>query len=292
MEITQINPSEYHSQLKLDRSDIFSPDSWLSKSAVYELYQNSLYKWRYFPRQYSDSPAMTWGSLVDCIITSPEDFDEQFVTNPYDSFRTKAAKEWKDATLDAGKQIITPELLEQANAAVAVLTKKHKYAAAMIEKSASQVVMMNRVQHPASERTVGIKGLVDLAPEGEPFLMDLKTTRDFTAGGFEKTIAKFGYHVQAGLYLSLWNSINPDDQRDRFQIMWQDSSSPYEVAVTEIPQSDIADGQEMFNHLLGRIVKAAEKDYWPMLFPKPVLIGRASFGEYTDMEEVQGFTTI
>ena len=292
MQALQINPSEYHSRLKLDRSDIFSPDSWLSKSAVYELYQNSLYKWRYFPRQYTDSPAMTWGSLVDCIITSPEDFDEQFVTNPYDSFRTKAAKEWKDATLDSGKQIITPELLEQANAAVAVLTKKHKYAAAMIEKSASQVVLMQRVQHPASERTVGIKGLVDLAPEGEPFLMDLKTTRDFTAGGFAKTIAKFSYHIQGALYLQLWNATHPHDQRDRFQIMWQDSAAPYEVAITEIPATDLADGADMFNHLLGRIVRAAENEHWPMLFPKPVLLGRAAFGAYTDSDEVEGFTSI
>ena len=292
MQALQINPSEYHSRLKLDRSDIFSQDSWLSKSAVYELYQNSLYKWRYFPRQYTDSPAMTWGSLVDCIITSPEDFDEQFVTNPYDSFRTKEAREWKDATLDAGKQIITPELLEQANAAVAVLTKKHKYAAAMIEKSASQVVLMQRVQHPASERTVGIKGLVDLAPEGEPFLMDLKTTRDFTAGGFAKTIAKFSYHIQGALYLQLWNATHTHDQRDRFQIMWQDSAAPYEVAITEIPATDLADGADMFNHLLGRIVRAAENEHWPMLFPKPVLLGRAAFGAYTDSDEVEGFTSI
>ena len=73
----QINPSDYHSLLTLDRSNIFSKDSWLSKSAVWELFQSSLYRWRYHPKQYSTG-AMRWGSLVDCLVTSPEDFKSQF----------------------------------------------------------------------------------------------------------------------------------------------------------------------------------------------------------------------
>jgi len=294
MQELQVNPTDYHACLKLDRSNIFSPNSWLSKSAVYELYQNSLFKWRYFPRTFaSQSPAMTWGSMVDCILTCPpEEFDAQFVTSPFDSFRTKDAREWKESAIDAGKTIITVEQHANANAAAAVLKCKHKYASSIVEKSATQVVLLNHIQHPSSTKPIGLKGLVDFAPEGEPFLVDLKTTNDFTAGGFEKTIAKYGYHVQAAHYLGLWNMQHPDDQRHRFQIMWQDSNPPYEVAVTEVPETDIADGQDMFNHLLGRIVKAAEKDYWPMLFPKPVLLGRAAFGAYTDSDEVEGFTSI
>src|SRR6056300_1141800 len=95
MNSLQTLPSQYHTELTLDRSDIFSPESWLSKSAVFELYQSSLYKWRYYPRQFSPTPAMAWGSLVDTIITAPEDLHTEFSISPFDSFRTKEAREWK-----------------------------------------------------------------------------------------------------------------------------------------------------------------------------------------------------
>jgi len=289
----EVNPSDYHTTFQLDRSQVFSPESYLSKSSVYELYASSLYKWRYFPRQYASSPAMTWGSMVDAILTcSPAEFDAQFISSPYESFRTKEARIWREEQQDEGRTVITPEMHANANAAATVLKCKHKYAAGMLEKSKTQVVLMNQVTHPSVDRSVNVKGLVDLAPEGEPFLCDLKTTADFGAGGFEKTIAKFGYHVQAGLYLHLWNAQFPDDQRDRFQIIWQDSSAPYEVAVTEIPQTDIADGMDMFSHLLGRIVRAADKDWWPMKYPKPVILGRAMFGHHADEMEMDGLTEI
>lgn len=127
-------------------------------------------------------------------------------------------------------------------------------------------------------------------PEGTDYLADLKTTADFTATGFAKTIGKFGYHAQAAHYLQMHNLQNPDDQRDRFLIIWQQSSAPYEVAVTEIPKVDIMDGQMIFDHLLGRIIKAAESDYWAPLFPKPALLGRASFSVYDEEAEMEGHT--
>ena len=285
-------PSEYHSKLTLDRGDIFGPESWLSKSSVFELYQSSLYKWRYFPRVFKPSPAMAWGSLIDTIITAPEDLQTEFAINPFDSFRSKEAREWKAEQEANHKVIINNELLDEAQKAVKVLTGKHKYAAKMIEKSKRQVMLLNKMEHPSIEKKVQVKGLVDLAPDGEPFLMDLKTTADFSASGFEKTQAKFNYNAQAGLYLNLWNSLHPEDQRDRFQIIWQQSAPPYEVAVTEIPATDIQAGADMFSHLLGKLVRAADKNHWPMLFPKPVLLGRAMFGQHMDEQEIDGHTSI
>jgi hypothetical protein len=233
---------------------------------------------------------MAWGSLVDTIITAPEDLQTEFAISPFDSFRSKEAREWKAEQEANHKVIINTELLEEAHKAVKTLTSTHKYAAKMIEKSKRQVMLLNKMEHPSVDRKVQVKGLVDLAPEGEPFLMDLKTTADFSAGGFEKTQAKFGYNVQAGLYLNLWNSLHPDDQRDRFQIVWQQSAAPYEVAVTEMPAADIQAGADMFSHLLGKLVRAADKNWWPMKYEKPVLLGRAMFGQHMDDEEIDGLT--
>lgn len=286
--ITEVLPAEYHTKLRLNRANIFDPDSWLSKSALYELYGSSLYKWRYHPRNYTSTPAMTWGSMVDCLITcDDEQFDNEFVISPYDSMRSKAAREWKVEQELLGKIIITGEQQDEAKLAVKTLTQTHKVAAAIIEKSKKQVLLKQRIDLKyEGAGKIGLKGLVDLAPEGEDYLADLKTTRDFSASGFSKTIAKFGYHAQAAHYLAMWNLQNPNDQRHRFRIIWQDSADPYEVAVTEMPEIDIAAGSDLINHMIMKLVVATIKNKWHMKFEKPILLGRASFGVYADEEEM------
>ena len=114
-----LEPSQYHSALGLDRGDIFSPDSYLSKSTIWELYQSSLFKWRNYPRQFKPTPAMSWGSLVDCLVTSPDDFENQFTVSPFDNFKTKAAREWRD---DQTSDIVTADMIDNAKEAAAILT--------------------------------------------------------------------------------------------------------------------------------------------------------------------------
>ena len=82
MSVLEVLPSEYHSKLTLNRSDIFASDSYLSKSALWEFFKGSPYKWQNHPKQFKSTDAMKWGSLVDCLTTSPEDFDSQFIIRP------------------------------------------------------------------------------------------------------------------------------------------------------------------------------------------------------------------
>lgn len=96
-------------------------------------------------------------------------------------------------------------------------------------------------------------------------MADLKTTANFSLEGFGKTIATFGYHLQAALYLELWNGQFPDDQREGFRFVWQDVNPPYEVCITEMSAFDLAAGLDLADWLTGRIVWAALYNQWPML---------------------------
>ena len=60
--------------------------------------------------------------------------------------------------------------------------------------------------------------------------------------------------------------------------------------MTEMPAADIQAGADMFSHLLGKLVRAADKNWWPMKYEKPVLLGRAMFGQHMDDEEIDGLT--
>lgn len=256
----QVSPLDYHSKLKLDRSNVLSPDSWLSKSALWELKNGSLFKWRYHPKEFSPTPSMQWGSLVDCLVLTPELRDEMIAVSPYDSYRTKESREWRDEALSAGLVVISQDQLDEAEEAASMLCEMHLVSSSILGESQSQVVIGGRIDG------LNVKGLVDIAPRDADYLADLKTTGDFSESGFARTIAKFGYHVQAALYLQLWNLTFPNNKRDRFLFVWQESSSPYEVAVTELSQDDIDRGWGIAVSLLKRIKNAAEHDSWPMAY--------------------------
>ncbi len=260
MKIHEVSSADYHTLLKCNRADIFAPESYLSKSVLWELNSSSLFKWRFHPREFSPTPAMQWGSLVDCLTTTPELVEEEIRISPFLSYRTKEAKEWRDEQLAVGKTIITQQQFDEGVKASEMLMQTNVQSAEIFDNSLKQVIIGAKISG------VQFKGLVDLAPVGKDYLVDLKTTgMDFTLEGFSKAFANFGYHVQAGLYLALWNSTHPEDTRQRFKIVWQSSQPPYEVCVTELHRDEIAAGLKTALRLLGKLKHAAQEDHWPML---------------------------
>jgi len=260
MNLLEVTPKEYHSRLTCNRANIHAADSFLSKSVLWELDSKSLWKWRYHPRKMEPTSAMQWGSLVDCLATTPELLAESVAVSPYDTYRTKEARDWRDAQLAAKLILATKDDIELAKQAAKMLTETCKASADIFAKSKSQVIIAGRVLD------VKVKGLVDLAPEGEDFLADLKTTSDFSAEGFAKAVSNFGYHVQAGMYLNLWNAMFPDDQRTRFKFVWQESEAPFETCVTELAPPDIEAGWLYASTLIQRLIDATAADKWPMAF--------------------------
>jgi len=278
-----VSPVDYFKRLTLDRADVLG--SWLSKSSLWELNGCSLYKWRYAPKQ-TTTKAMNHGSLIDVITTTPELVGEMINILPFKDLRSKEAREWKADAEESGILVVKEDELELAMKAAAVLTEKHEGSAALFEKSKTQVVLLGE------RRGAKLRGLVDLAPEGENYLADLKTTADFSLEGFGKTIAKFGYHVQAGLYLALWNVQHPDDQREGFRFVWQDSKHPFEVCITELGGFDIAAGIDYADFLTSRIVNAAKRNHWPMLEQGRIpMVGRPAWASMAEDEMMEATLT-
>jgi len=282
MTALEVSPREYHSRLTLDRANILSPDSWLSKSRLCELRGSSLYKWRYYPREMKPSAAMAWGSLIDCFITTPEEVDSTVVYNPFPDFRTKAAQELRDNALADGKIVVSAKEKEQVEIAVEKVLK-HPIAGEVVRNSRKQVFLLNKI------KTVQFKSLVDLAPVNEPCLYDFKTTANLSQKGIAKSIDDFQYHVQAALYLKMWNLCHPDDQRQRFRFIWQSSEAPYEIAITELPAFDIEAGEQWAADQIDRLLLATKRNWWPGLFDgKVAMIGRPGYCAYQDEEEMTG----
>lgn len=277
----EVSPRDYHSRLTLDRTNVCSPSSWMSKTRLWELSSSTLWKWRNAPDQSGPTSAMTWGSLVDCMILTPEEVPATVIVNPYADFRTKAAQELRENAKAQGKIVVSVEDMRRAETAVSALIN-HPIAGPVVKGSLKQVVLLNQI------KGINAKALLDIVPEG-PCLYDLKTTSDITPRGISSTIHKYGYHVQAAWYLKLWNLCHPDDKRNRFRFIWQCSSEPFEIAVTELPAFDIESGNEWAGFQLGRIIEATKSGIWPGFGnDKVVMIGRPSYASFQDEEDLDG----
>ena len=261
----EVDPNDYHTKLTCNRENIFADYSWLSKSAISEFASSSPYVWRFHPWQY-ESKAMAHGTLIDTLVTTPELFGEMYAVSEYDKFTTKAAKEWK---AEQTKTVITQNQKDQAEQAAEMLLKKHPISSRIFANSKKQVILkMPRGELQAAGVDwikVNLKCLPDIVPDGD-FLADLKTTGDLSKRWIENTIAKFAYHAQAGMYLTLWNMLNPDDQRNRFKFIFQSSKPPFEVAVVELCLMEINAGKDYIRRHLSHLQYCAERNHWPMIF--------------------------
>ena len=186
-----------------------------------------------------NSPSLVWGSLVDCLIFTPNHFDSEFISKSLcndlakdGSFGTNAARQWKAEQEALGKKVIKND--EQNDALEAVARLKNTPAANDILEGADyQVGLVYRPNHG-----VPYKALLDILPhhlDHDDCIADLKTTAAniHDDGELNRSIYKFGYHIQAALYLQLWNKLT-QDRRRRWKIIWQSSKAPYEVRVTEL----------------------------------------------------------
>jgi hypothetical protein len=144
----------------------------------------------------------------------------------FDSFRSKAAQEARDAAREAGLIPMLSKDLEQVHA-MTEATLAHPTARVLFEE--------------ASGREVSVFSEVDGVPvrcrfdalgdprDGGRIAVDLKTTLDASPGGFTRSVASYGYDVQAAHYE---DTLEADgEERPRMVFICVEKAAPHLVAV-------------------------------------------------------------
>lgn len=204
--------------------------------------------------------AMAWGSLIDCLWTTPELFDEQYIVLPAD-----APQKPTEAMLNAAKP--SPASVERQNWWAAFSRRsegKTTVPADEYHEALSAVSMLNQnaLAHEiwqASEKQVALVGdnpilpgakakcLFDLLPMSGPFvdaIVDLKETNDVSERGLIGTIHTFDYVMKLAFYGILAEAAG-FGPRPRGVLIWQNSSFPYDVHTREIDPHDMIIGRQV-----------------------------------------------
>lgn len=169
------------------------------------------------------TPAMTRGSLVDCLLLTPEEFPKQFITLPEDAPRRpskahiktmkKGSKTeealifWKAWEAKASSRtLVTKELIDQATERVEDI-KGHPVVAELLDCSVRQSIAVCEYKHRTGQKYQA-KAMADLLPDLDSAwgdtIPDLKIT-DPRDGSLGRQIINMDWHVQSAWYLDTFN---------------------------------------------------------------------------------------
>ena len=144
------------------------------------------------------TPAMKAGTLAHCAILEPGFLAARYIVRP-DGLdgRTKEGKAWL-AAVPAGVEAVTAEqMLTARRQAEAVRALPD--VAALLDRGQPEVSAF-WADDETGEACKCRPDWFSPAGDGGVILLDVKTTQDASPDGFPRSIANFGYHLQAAWY--------------------------------------------------------------------------------------------
>lgn len=233
-------------------------------------------KWLNAEPEEESTKALDYGTLIDCLVMMPAEFDNLFVIRPevYPasdgtekpwSGNAKWCKDWLEKNSD--RIPITKTIYEESQLAVAALHRDriaHEYI------SCSQVQMMVESIYKDADTgvEVPVRVLTDLVPDPKHPMFgksvgDFKTGTDGSPRNWSKHVEKYGYDVQAALNLDIHSVVNPDVERIEFRHVVQESSKPFQTGRRILTEDFIEIGRAKYLAALKLYCKCLKYQFWP-----------------------------
>ena len=270
-----VNPREYHVQ----KGERGTPEFIISSSSL-RMFDYCPSKWRngYEPPK---SQSLEYGSILDCLVLTPEQFGDVYSTQPetYEttgmecpscksvttskkcaackcervevkitkpwSGQSTTCAEWLEAQAKAGKKVCTAQDLAEATAAAKRLFDD-PIIGDYINESDKQVWIAAEWHDEGTGLIVPVKCLIDLLPrrDSEFFdgLGDLKSTKCAKQLSWERFADSVGYDVQGAWNLDLIRAALPNEDRRKFVFILSENHHPWEPS-REIMEDDCDAGE-------------------------------------------------
>lgn len=205
-----------------------------------------------------DATAAAIGTAAHLAVLEPARFDAEVLAAPRFDKRTKAGKidaeTW--AAANVGRLALGQDDFDSVRR-MADAVRAHPAAAALLSAGIAEVSMM------WSDDATGVacKSRADwLRPDG--LLVDLKTTRDASPGGFARAIGQFGYALQAAWYLAGARAVLREEPAG-FVFIAVEKDPPHAVGVYVLDASSVDAAAGRIASALVRLRECEQTGNWP-----------------------------
>jgi len=273
---SNVLPSEYFRQpamLDAGRPPVRGEAGYVMSRSDLGEFANCPHRWRVGYRD-GGSESTEWGSMVDAALfgqfghlyaTLPETYeDEKGNVKPWNGNST-VCKQTK-ADIERNGQIpVKRHEVESVNAAVEILRNDYD-ASCLLENARTQVHILGMYKDEETGLSVPLRALLDIVPDAEgrfgKCLADLKTCSDASPEAWPRTVAKWGWHIQAAFYLDLYRAATGEDRTDWLHLV-QESQPPYEIGRRVISSPFVDVGRAAYREALVRYAWCLKNNEWP-----------------------------
>lgn len=243
-----MNDKEYSALPGIRRSDL----AYMAKTPLHFRY--------HMEHPEEPTPALTFGSAAHAFVLENEKFSEEYAFMPNIDRRTKEGKEaYKkfvevngDKTLlpwDTQDVLIDMSQALHANEAIHnILTSPHR----------TEVPFY--WQDGKTGEICKVKADIVTEIDGYPYVIDYKTTTSCDDREFYRSCRKYGYDLQAGMYIEGVSICTVSDYK--FAFIAQEKTAPYACRLCVCDDEFVAQGIRKFHELLDRYHACKIADKW------------------------------
>jgi hypothetical protein len=213
--------------------------SRVSRSGVMQLLKSPAHYQAWLTKPHKDTDAMRFGRVYDALIT--EGIEPEVC--PFDNFRTKEAREWRDSHEN--------------------FVKADEYEVIKAMRDALPPVFAGgsgQVPLRWTDTVTGVecRALTDYIAGRR--MIDLKTTDDASERAFSYSVKKYGYDIQAAMYLD--GADANGIEIDEFVFVVQEKEAPYAVAQYKLSEGTIEEARMKYRDALFTYREAKLSDEW------------------------------
>lgn len=153
---------------------------------------------------------------------------------------TKEAKAWAEEQRAAGRTPLKADEVDQIGAMADAVRRQIDAMGIRLDPARSEMTALAEVDG------IWCRAMIDNAPaDPRQPLYDIKTTTDASPEALAKTVAAYGYDVQAAHYLAVWKAATGEDRK--FRLIFVEKEAPYGVSVAELYRKP-GDEADWFDH--------------------------------------------
>lgn len=251
----------------------------LSYSSLKAFLRSPQHYVHYISTQKSATPAMEFGSLIDCLILTPDKFEEKYLVTEKIDRRTKEGKAKEEEFILAeakfheengySKKRIDEKQLEEAKQIVLKVNQDENARDILSLITQTQY----KIDYRDKETDLPYIGYVDAIGEkdGKPIIVELKTCQDASENEFSRDAFYLHYYLQCAGYLegiARKKGIFPD-----FYYLVVETNAPYGVNVIKAPSDYIQYGKEKLRGLFDDFKFCLDNNFFDKSYSFKSLVG-------------------
>ena len=212
-------------------------------------------------RDETESLALLEGRAAHKEILEPDEFADEFACAPQCDRRTKEGKEIyaRFLTESEGKEVLYPDSYQKVKD-MAEAIRQNKQAMRFLQGQGALHELSYFWTDPETEELCKVRPDCITTVDGKKYIVDYKTTESCADGAFERSVKKYGYKFQAGMYREGVFQNTYEDYG--FVFIAQEKKAPYAVRVYICNEDFINEGYEQFRQTINLYHYCKVNDVW------------------------------